>query len=122
MSGGDAPFLAPSGSLSIADGEGWGEAASLLVRSKNLPLSTGLAPALIVPNRRQSKTRAQDVDELFVRLMHIGWGKPHPYAVPGADKNPTPTPRSGCRRCRELPGPELPEEPLPRSRLPGRSA
>jgi hypothetical protein len=26
VSGGDAPFLAPSGSLSIADGEGWGEA------------------------------------------------------------------------------------------------
>ena len=42
VSGGDAPFLAPSGSLSIADGEGWGEAAppaSLLVRPKNLPLS-----------------------------------------------------------------------------------
>ena len=37
MSGGDASFLAPSGSLSIADGEGWGEAASLLVRPKNLP-------------------------------------------------------------------------------------
>src|SRR5260370_37498515 len=34
------PFIAPSGSLSIADGEGWGEAASLLVRPKNLPLST----------------------------------------------------------------------------------
>jgi hypothetical protein len=44
VSGGDAPFRAPSGSLSIADGEGWGEAAppaSLLVRPKNLPLSTG---------------------------------------------------------------------------------
>ncbi len=43
VSGGDAPFLAPSGSLSIADGEGWGEAASLLVRPKNLPLSMGAA-------------------------------------------------------------------------------
>ena len=45
VSGGNAPFLAPSDSLSIADGEGWGEAAppaSLLVRPKNLPLSTGV--------------------------------------------------------------------------------
>ena len=54
VSGGDAPFLAPSGSLSIAphpsdslsigDGEGWGEAPSLLVRPKNLPLSTPPSP------------------------------------------------------------------------------
>jgi hypothetical protein len=28
VSGGDAPFLAPSGSLSIADGEGWGKKAT----------------------------------------------------------------------------------------------
>ena len=44
MSGGDAPFLAPSGSLSIGDGEGWGEAASLLVRPKNLPVSIDSGP------------------------------------------------------------------------------
>ncbi len=42
VSGGNAPFLAPSGALSICDGEGWGEAAPpapLLVRTKNLPVS-----------------------------------------------------------------------------------
>ena len=45
MSGGDAPFLAPSDSLSIADGEGWGEAAlcryPFLAPSDSLSIADG---------------------------------------------------------------------------------
>ncbi len=49
VSGGDAPFRAPSGSLSIADGEGWGKKAPGELYKGRVPPRTPQKPPLVKP-------------------------------------------------------------------------